>query len=110
MLATIYVNPPRVSQQKSSTKHTTPEEVSAAEANNVHAHAIAQRCCANLRAAQAEVDEKRLEPDNKAMAVYLKPSFQLLGSVDRKANGFVWEEAGAAAVGKTVSELQSKVQ
>ena len=54
-------------------------------------------------ALQSLADKSKYDPDNKAMAIYLTPSYELLGKVDRKKMQFIWEESGIRKLGPAVT-------
>ena len=60
----------------------------------------------NLRAVEATIDESKYEADPKALTIYSKPSYEVLGKVDRKTSKFDWNEQVVTAVGSTVEDLE----
>ena len=61
----------------------------------------------NLRALESFVDASKFEPDTKALAIYVKPSYALLGKLSRKNCQFEWEGSAAETLGTTVNALQA---
>ena len=68
---------------------------------------MVQELLSNLRALESLVDASKFEPDTKALAMYSKPSLQLLGKLDRKTCKFEWDSSAVEMLGTTVEALQA---
>ena len=62
---------------------------------------------ANLRAAESLVSTDKFDPDAKGLAIYSKPSYEVLGKVNRTTCKFEWDRSNVEAIGMTVTALES---